>query len=202
MSTVETYDVLAGRVLSRPARLGGVRLVAIDGPSGAGKTMFAGGLAETVSRLTTVEIVHTDSLLDGWQEPISVWPRLREWVIDPLERGCDGAYRSYDWMYASFRDEWQAVPVPAVLIVEGVTSACADIRVKLSYSVLVTAEPELRFRRVLERDGVEIEMPLRAWQAAEESYFVTQRTADHVDLVVDGGAAVRHDPDREYVRLR
>lgn len=42
---VETYAELAGRILRRPARLGRTRLVAVDGPSGAGKTSFAARLA-------------------------------------------------------------------------------------------------------------------------------------------------------------
>jgi hypothetical protein len=42
---IETYADLARRVLDRPARLGRTRLVAVDGPSGAGKTVFAERLA-------------------------------------------------------------------------------------------------------------------------------------------------------------
>ncbi|WP_422773564.1 uridine kinase family protein [Plantactinospora sp. WMMC1484] len=42
---VESYAELAAEVLRRPARLGRTRLVAVDGPSGAGKTLFAGRLA-------------------------------------------------------------------------------------------------------------------------------------------------------------
>lgn len=201
-AVVETYEALAQAILCRTARLGRVRLVAIDGPSGSGKTMFASRLADAVSRLTTVQVVHTDAMLDGWAEPASMWPRLREWVLDPIERGRDGSYRAYDWVHASFPDEWHPVPVPGVLIVEGVTSACRDIRAKLSFSVFVTARPRLRLRRALERDGPEIEAPLRTWQEAEDSYFAAERTVEYVDVVVDGGSVVRHDPNREYVRTR
>ncbi|MFY1672825.1 hypothetical protein ACN27G_23155 [Plantactinospora sp. WMMB334] len=42
---VESYAGLAAEILRRPARLGRTRLVAVDGPSGAGKTVFAGRLA-------------------------------------------------------------------------------------------------------------------------------------------------------------
>ncbi|AVT33108.1 hypothetical protein C6361_30795 [Plantactinospora sp. BC1] len=42
---VEAYAELAARILRRPARLGPTRLVAVDGPSGAGKTVFASRLA-------------------------------------------------------------------------------------------------------------------------------------------------------------
>lgn len=42
---VERYDDLARRIVDLPPRLGATRLVAIDGPSGAGKTVFAQRLA-------------------------------------------------------------------------------------------------------------------------------------------------------------
>lgn len=48
---VERYADLARRILDRPPRLGSTRLVAVDGPSGAGKTVFAGRLAAAVSGL-------------------------------------------------------------------------------------------------------------------------------------------------------
>lgn len=198
---IATFDDVVREVLRREPRLGGVRLVAVDGPSGAGKTTFAARLERAMSRRVRVAVVHTDELLDGWDDPISVWPRLRSWVLDPLANGQDGAIRVYDWTRTCFGTEWYAVGVPDVLIVEGVTSACAEIRATLSYAVFVTAEPALRFRRALERDGTAVEAPLRAWQAAENRYFDAERTVDHVDLAVDGGAPVGHDPNRELVRL-
>lgn len=51
MAAVETYEELGRRVRAAPARLGPVRLVAVDGPSGAGKTVFAGRLARALARI-------------------------------------------------------------------------------------------------------------------------------------------------------
>src|SRR6266511_4903551 len=45
-SRVETFAHLASRVMTTVPRLGRVRLVAVDGPSGAGKTWFADRLAK------------------------------------------------------------------------------------------------------------------------------------------------------------
>jgi hypothetical protein len=199
---IETFAALARAVLARPPRLGAVRLVAVDGPSGAGKTTFADRLARAVGVLTTVALVHTDAVLDGWAGPTSVWPKLRAWVLDPLASGAPGAYLEYDWWHARYGDAWHPVPVTDVLIVDGTTSASAAVRAELSMSVLVTADPRVRSERALARDGGQIAKPLRAWQAAEDTYFATERPDEHVDLVVDGAATVGHDPEREFVRLR
>jgi uridine kinase len=222
--TIDTFVALARDVLARPPRLGRVRLVAIDGPSGAGKTTFAARLARALqgasrlryaaaeqcaSRLryaaavpAETAIVPTDAFLDGWAEPRSVWPALRSQVLDPLAAGRPGAYRRYDWTSRRFGDETIPVAVPAVLIVEGVTSACRDVRAELSLSVFVTGDAVVRTGRTLARDGADIAPALRNWQSAETMYFQAERTADVADVVVDGTTDLRHDPEKEYVCLR
>src|ERR687886_2225086 len=108
--TVESFQALAVRVLAGPARLGGTRLVAIDGPSGAGKTVFADRLAGALRQEGgPPSVVHTDDLLDGWADQVTFWPRLEEWVLAPVRRGEPGAYRRYDWHAGSFEDRWVSV---------------------------------------------------------------------------------------------
>ena len=197
---IETFAALAHVVMARRARLGAVRLVAVDGPSGAGKTTFAGRLARVLPADTAV--VPTDAFLDGWAEPLSVWPALRSDVLDPLAADRPAAYQAYDWMLQRFGPEATPVAVPAVLILEGVTSACAAVRPQLSLAVFVTGDPAERTERTLARDGPNIEAALRNWQAAETMYFEAERTADVADVVVDGTTDLRHDPEKEYVCLR
>ena len=199
---VERFADLAAEITRRPARLGSVRMVAIDGPSGAGKTTFAGRLAAGLRAAgTSVEVVHTDDLLDGWADQFTFWSRLEGGVLAPLARGRPGSYRAYDWVQERFGRE-VAVPVPDVLIVEGGSSARPEAYPRLSFSVFVTADREVRWQRALARDGPEIAAPLRRWMAAEEAYFAAVRTAERVDRLVDGVARVGHDPGDGYVRLR
>jgi uridine kinase len=180
--TVRSFAWLAAEIWSRPPRLGPVRLVAIDGPAGAGKTTFAERLAPELP----APVVHVDDLLDGWQGLPSVWPRLDEWVLGPLRYGRDAAYRTYDWHTRRFRDEWVALPVPEVLILEGVGSARAEAAGELSLAVYVTAERDRRLTRGLERDGAALRDEWLRWLDGEEAHFAADRTIERADLVVDG----------------
>ncbi|HEX8630193.1 MAG TPA: hypothetical protein VF755_18705, partial [Catenuloplanes sp.] len=135
MVRLETYADLAARVLAGPARLGRCRLVAIDGPSAAGKSRFADRLAAAGDERPPV--VHTDDLLDGWQDQLTFWPRLERWVLAPLRAGRPGRYRRYDWHERRFGDEWTVVPPVPVILLEGVSTARAVLRPELTVSVFV-----------------------------------------------------------------
>ena len=197
-----TYADLAREVRRRPARLGDVRLVAVDGGSGAGKTTFAGRLAVAL-RATGVhtEIVHTDDLLDGWADQFTFWPRLVTEILRPLAEGRAGSYRRYDWLTGGFAES-VTVPVPDVLIVEGVSVARLDVHHRLTLAVFMTADPDLRLDRAVARDGAGIEPDLRVWLAAEEVHFARNTTPERANVLVDGAPRVEHDPSSEFVRLR
>jgi hypothetical protein len=198
--TVHRFADLARTVLATPARLGPVRLVAVDGPAGSGKSTFAGRLADALREAgARVEVVHTDDLLEGWADIVSFWPRFEAWVLDPLRHGRDAAYRLYDWHAARFGEEWRALPVPDVLVVDGVTSARREVRAELSFGVFVTAPRELRLARGVARDGEALRLEWLAWMAGEDGHFAADDTAAHVDVRVDGAPDVPHEPAVEYV---
>ena len=191
-----TFAQLNAYVKKLEPRLGDVRLIAVDGPSGAGKTRFALRLAEEMD----APVVHTDDLLDGWEDQFTFWGRLEERVLGPLRRGETAFYQRYRWDLGAF----DPVPVrldPApVVILEGVSSARKVIRPDLSLIVFVDAPPELRLERALARDGddsLAFRAYLERWRLAENRHFAADRTRQHADLVIDGSADT--DDDR-YLR--
>ncbi|MFJ6198674.1 uridine kinase [Micromonospora sp. NPDC092111] len=203
VALVEAYATLARRVVAGPARLGRTRLVAVDGPSGAGKSAFAARLADALAGLAgggRPPVVHTDDLLDGWDDQLTFWARLEERVLAPLRAGRPGAYQRYSWVRRSFLSRAVPVPVAPVLLLEGVSAARAAIRPELTLSVYVTAPAGLRLRRALDRDGPQLLPELRRWHAGERAHFAADGTAAAVDLVVDGAPTLPHDRDRYYLR--
>jgi hypothetical protein len=146
---------------------GAVRVLAIDGGAGAGKSTLARAVATALTD-PLAAIVHTDDLLDGWQDQFTFWPRLRAQVLEPLAAGVGARYRRYDWNRGSFGD-WTEVGVPRYLIVEGGSAieACGHFA---SLGVLLLIERTIRERRWRERDG-EIGPAGLRWLDAEDDYF-------------------------------
>ncbi len=198
--TAESFADLAASVVRLPPRLGPVRLVAVDGPSGAGKSRFAGRLGRTLG----APVVHTDDLLDGWDDQFTFWDRLAAQVLEPLRHGRPGSYRRYLWHRGAFGGAPVTVAPSDVVVLEGVSAARRAIRPELSLAVFVTAPADLRLRRALARDGgdgVAFQAYLERWRAREDRHFAADDTAAHADLIVDGAADV-HDGEYERVRRR
>jgi uridine kinase len=188
----QTFAGLAAHVLRLPPRLGPVRLVAVDGPSGAGKTTFATRLAERLG----APVVHTDDLLDGWDDQFTFWARLEREVLGPLRCGRAGSYRRYDWHRGQFAGPRVTVEPAHAVLLEGVSSARREIRAELSLGVFVRASPDLRWGRALRReadDSVAFRAYLERWRAAEDRHFAEDETAARADLIVDGEAATGDD---------
>lgn len=197
MTGTPRMESLVEAVLAAPPRLGRIRLVAVDGPTGGGKTTLAARLAAALCAAAGnvehgargVAVVHTDDLLDGWGDLLTFWPRLESGVLAPLSRGEPARYRAYDWHLGRFGDEWRVVPPPEVLILEGVTSARAEVRDRLSLAVFVDAPEQVRLDRVLARDGEGVRADLVRWMAAEQVHFAVDRTRQVADVVVDTALA-------------
>ncbi|HEX8079673.1 MAG TPA: hypothetical protein VF557_05650 [Jatrophihabitans sp.] len=173
---------LAELVEAAEPRCGLVQVVAVDGGAAAGKSSLAAALAE---ELRGSAVLSTDAMLDGWAGQFSFWPRLRQDVLEPLAAGRPGSYRRYDWHAMRFA-ETVPVPVPRVLLVEGVSAitACAG---RLSVAIFLDVAREERERRWIERDGP-LRAPWRDWLDNEDRFFSEHPPPTGAVLLPAGGA--------------
>ncbi|CAM4150818.1 AAA family ATPase [Kibdelosporangium persicum] len=169
-------------ILAAPPRLGGVRLVAVDGPSGSGKSTFA---RELVAALPGAALVSTDDFAT-WDDPVAWWPRLEAGVLRPLAEGRPGAYQRMEWQDGTPRlGGWVTVEVPGVLVLEGVSAGRHSIRSQLSALIWCEhPDPAERLERAVARDGEASRRHLADWQRFEQGWFAVDRTRDHADHVV------------------
>ncbi|GAA3995387.1 hypothetical protein GCM10022247_14000 [Allokutzneria multivorans] len=181
MSTLA--DVLAA-VEAAPARLGRVKLVAVDGPSGGGKSTFAKALVEALGEHRTA-LVPTDDFAT-WDEPVSWWPNLASGALEPFRRGEPAVYRRTEWSDGLPRTGSEVrIDTPEILVLEGVSSGRRSIRSSLSVLVWVcSGDREHRLKRAVARDGETCAGPLSRWQDFEAGWFAVDGTREAADVLL------------------
>ena len=157
------------------------KVIAVDGPGGAGKSSFAARLAE---ELGGAQLLRTDDFA-SWEVPTDWWPRLLKEVLEPLSRNESARYRCTDWGNPDHQ-EWAEVTPAEFVILEGVTASRAAFRPFLSYSVWIETPRDLRLSRGLERDGEEARVQWEEWIAKEEDYVRREKPQERADLVLPG----------------
>lgn len=169
------------QILARPPLLGPVRLVAIDGPSGSGKSVFADQLVEDLG----ATLVRTDDFAT-WDDPVSWWPRLVTGVLEPLSEGRPGRYRRTEWTDGRpHPGDHVDVPVPDTLVIEGVSAGRHSIRSRLSSLLWCElADSAERLDRAVARDGVTARKHLVTWQYFERGWFAVDGTRDCADYLI------------------
>lgn len=178
--------MLLGRIVEtctvrEPPRGMHTRVVAVDGPGGAGKSSFAERLA---AALGGCQIVHTDDFA-SWDDPVGWWPHLIEQVLEPLARGERAEFGPSQWTPGVERDRIEVAPAE-FLVLEGVTASREAFRPYLTYTVWIDAPAEVRLRRGVERDGEQARAQWEAWKAGEDRYRERERPDSRADLVVRG----------------
>jgi uridine kinase len=155
------------------------RVIAVDGPGGAGKST----LAEWLARELSAPIIHTDDFAT-WEMPIDWWPNLLEKVLKPIAAGQAARYRPTSWG-APEKDQLVIEPTDFVIL-DGVTASREAFRPYLAYSIWIETPREVRLHRGLERDGNDARAAWDDWMAEEDEYIRREQPADHADLVLPG----------------
>jgi uridine kinase len=155
------------------------RLIAIDGPGGAGKT----SLADWLARELPAPIIRTDEFA-SWDNPIEWWPALLEKALKPIAAAQPARYEPTTW--GGPRKKHRVVPPAEFVILEGVTALREAFRPYIAYSIWIETPRKLRLQRGLERDGRDARAKWERWMADEDAYVQQERPADYADLVLHG----------------
>lgn len=162
-------------------RCGTTKVVAIDGPSGAGKTYFTAALA---ARLPNASVFHMDAMYAGWDGLEQAVADLHDQILAPIARGEQAAYRAWDWEHERY-GRWHSLPPTHLLLVDGVGSGAGPNAELESVLVWLEADVDIRFRRSIERDGEAYLSQWQRWAAQEEAMFLADATRDRADLIIN-----------------
>jgi uridine kinase len=158
------------------------KIIAIDGPGGAGKSTLATQLSRELGR---AQIVQTDDFA-SWDNPIDWWPRVIAEVLVPIANDRPARFRRTDWE-GKGREEWRTVTPAPYVILEGVSASREAFRPYLTYSIWVETPRHTRLRRGLERDGEAAREHWERWMAEEDAYVARENPRSEVDYIVRGG---------------
>jgi uridine kinase len=185
-------------------QVGKMRVIAVDGRSGAGKTSLAGALtgALTGGGLTceglagarragrAAPVVHLEDLYGGWDGLERGIELLVDAVLEPLAAGRTAAVPRWDWIRRDWAEPWLLEP-PELLIVEGVGAGARRAAAYASLLIWLEAPAPVRRRRALDRDGETFAPYWEQWAAQEDALLAREHTPERADLVLrdDGDAA-------------
>lgn len=156
----------------------GVRIIAIDGRSGAGKTSLATAIAQRLD----APILTVDEMCPGW-DGLAAVPALLAATLKPLAHGRPGRYRRYDWVKGALAEVVEVAATPW-LVVDGVGSGSRACRPWLSYLIWLEADRVLRKHRALARDGAAFARVWDRWAQQEDQLFGRERTVAAADAVL------------------
>ncbi|QMU76114.1 hypothetical protein GXW83_10570 [Streptacidiphilus sp. PB12-B1b] len=189
---------LAARLRALPPSCGPVRLVAVDGHAGSGKTTFAAALSRALGGATdstpdrppggsdAAPVVHLDDL--ATHEQLFAWTgRLRAEVLEPLSRGETARHRVYDWTARRF-DALREIPPAPVVLVEGVGSGRRELRPLLAALVWMDLPAAVARARGEQRDGPALAGFWQGWARAEAAHFAADPSRPYADVLVHGAS--------------
>lgn len=193
-AVLSIMDVIAER---QAAARGAPVVIAIDGPSCAGKSILATALAlrsgaavvegddfyrNTLPRLTVAqrEAMSDAAVVDA----VIDWERLRAEALLPLRAGQSATFQSYDWDADDGRlAPPKIIPHADVIIVEGVYAARPELSDLVDVAVHLGVDPQVRARRYAERENDPDWQ--RFWERGEAHYFRAVRPAASYDIRLD-----------------
>jgi para-aminobenzoate synthetase len=194
-------SLLVPEIEARLKGRSGPLLVAIDGPSGSGKSVLAARVAEKLDGVVVPsdDFYASDVTDAGWAARSAAervadvinWRRLRAEALEPLLAGRPATWHPFDFEGrrpdGSFPRSASRVTLEpaAIIILDGAYSSRPELADLIDLSVFVDVPAAERHRRLVERDGdLYTGAWEQRWKAAEDYYFTTVRPRASFDLVV------------------
>ncbi|MFE6979133.1 uridine kinase [Streptomyces sp. NPDC057682] len=169
----------AARLRALPPSCGPVRLIAVDGHAGSGKTTFAARLA---AALGGTPVLHLDDLAS--HEHLFDWTgRFHDQVAGPLSRGETARYTPYDWTARAFGPP-RALPAAPVVLVEGVGAGRRALRPLLARLLWMDLPAAAAWERGRRRDGPAQHTFWNGWTAAETDHFAADPSRPSADALI------------------
>ena len=168
-------------------------LLAIDGPSGAGKTTLAEVLCREVSKTWSCQILHMDDFfvpakdrpgrhMAGILGNVDYERLLRE-VLVPLARGEGCLYRPFDCGRQCYgRGTWRKPT--QVLVAEGAYSCHPALFPYYDLRIFLALSPQEQAARICRRSPEKARDFFERWIPAEEAYFAAYRIPESCDLIL------------------
>jgi hypothetical protein len=157
-------------------------VIAVDGPSGGGKSRLASQLAHSIP---DASVVRLDDMYPGWGGLEPAVPRLVSWVLRPANAGRPVRWRRWDWVAGQYA-EWHLLSPRHVLVVDGVGAGARACAPYLDVLLWVEAPEPARYAAAMARDGPAYRPHWRQWAAAERVHFEREGTRARADVVVTG----------------
>jgi molybdenum cofactor guanylyltransferase len=197
MRSSATVSAIVNTVAERQAGADHALVIAIDGPSCAGKSI----LATAVALRSAASIVEGDDFYrntlprlslaqrEGMSDAAVVdavidWERLRAEALLPLRARQAATFQPYDWDADDGRlAPPKTIPAADLVIVEGVYAARPELADLLDLAVYLGVDPQVRAQRYAERE----DDPdwRRFWERGEAHYFSVIRPPASFEIQLD-----------------
>jgi len=172
-------DLLVEALRDLDPSCGETVVIAIDGPSGAGKTQLARHLAPRLG----ATILHLDEVYRGWHGLAAAPATVAADVLAPISRGEEGRTPRWEWG-ADGPGADIIVPAGGVLLLDGCGSGSRVIRPFLSQLLWLDAPEDVRRERAFARDGELYRRWWEVWAAQERKLFGAEQTRAAADIVL------------------
>lgn len=175
-----TLPDLAAALRRLSPSCGPVRLVAVDGHAGSGKSTFATRLAAALGGAPVLRLddIASHDALFAWTE------RLRRQVLVPLSRGETAHYQAYDWQARRFEAATRPLRPAPVVLLEGVGAGRRALRPQLALLLWMELPRAEAWRRGRRRDGAVQSGFWDGWEPAERRHFAEDPSRPYARFLV------------------